>query len=69
MHILRNEIVVEIPSFASYRFISFEIVTLEENRAKIVYTWYDDENSTQDDIEKNLKKSVDYFVNIRKSTL
>ena len=37
MHILRNEIVVEIPSFASYRFISFEIVTLEENRAKIVY--------------------------------
>lgn len=56
------EIVVEQPYFAPYRFISFEIAAIKEEQVTIVYNWYDHKNTTTNEIRRNLKKGIDYFI-------
>lgn len=58
------ELVVERPSYAPYRFVSFEIVALEEDEAKIVYRWYDKENTSINEIKHELKNGIDYFIKL-----
>lgn len=58
------ELVVERPSYAPYRFVSFEIAALEEDEAKIVYSWYDKENTSINEIKHELKNGIDYFIKL-----
>ncbi len=58
------EIVVENPEFAPYRFVSFEIVTIEDSQAKIIYSWYDNEYTSENEIREELKKGIDYLINL-----
>lgn len=57
------EIVVENSNFAPYRFISFEVAAIIENQTAIIYSWYDNDNTSKQEIEDNLKKGIDYFIN------
>lgn len=57
------EIVVEHPDFAPYRFISFEVAAIEENQAKIVYSWYDTTGTTDFEIIANLDNGIAYLNN------
>ena len=57
------ELIVEQPDFAPYRFVSFEVAAIEENRAKIVYSWYDNDNTFQQEIDDALKKGVEFIIN------
>ena len=51
--------VVEKPEFAPFRFVCFEMMGIEHGEISAVHTWYDDENTTLDDIIKSLDKAVD----------
>lgn len=51
-------IIVAKPDFAPYRFVSFEAVTMEKGAHKMVYAWYDDEETTPEGIVRNLDKAI-----------
>lgn len=51
-------IVVAIPDFAPYRFVSFEAFSLVGGVNKMVHSWYDTENTTVEDIIKNLDVAI-----------
>ena len=52
-------IVVAEPDYAPYRFVSFEVVAMENGNSTLLYTWYDQEGNTIEEIIKNLDKSID----------
>lgn len=58
------ELVVEQTSYAPYRFVSFEIVTVEADRAKISYSWYDNESTSQKELKGQLTKGINNLVNL-----
>jgi len=60
------EIVVEFPTYAPYRFVSFQIAAVEENKANIIYTFYDNEKNSINEIIKELNKGITYFINLNK---
>ncbi len=57
------EIVVEEATFAPYRYVSFEVVSIVESKVKIIYSWYDDETSMLIDIENELDKGIQFLTN------
>lgn len=57
------ELVVEQPDFSPYRFVSFEVAAIEEDRAKIVYSWYDNDNTSQEEIGDSLQRGIDFIIN------
>ena len=60
---------VHLPEFAPYRYISFEIIGMQNNEIPgVIYAWYDDENSTLGEIINNLDSSLDYLINLGKNT-
>ncbi|ELY8693649.1 hypothetical protein SOU83_000280 [Listeria monocytogenes] len=59
------EIVVEEPTYAPYRYVSFEVVSLIDGKVKIIYSWYDDETSQWNDIEKELNKGIQFLNNFK----
>ncbi|EAH0618798.1 hypothetical protein FDQ12_16020, partial [Listeria monocytogenes] len=59
------EIVVEKPTYAPYRYVSFEVVSLIDGKVKIIYSWYDDETSQWSDIEKELNKGIQFLNNFK----
>ncbi|MCN81802.1 hypothetical protein DSD46_00040 [Listeria monocytogenes] len=59
------EIVVEEPTYATYRYVSFEVVSLIDGKVKIIYSWYDDETSQWNDIEKELNKGIQFLNNFK----
>lgn len=58
------ELVVEEAGFAPYRFISFEVAAIAENQAQIVYSWYDSETTSENEIRRELNKGINYFINL-----
>lgn len=58
------EIVVEEPVYAPYRFVSFQIAAIKNNRAKIIYSFYDTDITSKKNIINELKKGIDYFINL-----
>lgn len=58
------ELVVEQASYAPYRFISFEIATVEADRGKISYSWYDNESTPKKELKEQLTRGINYFVNL-----
>ncbi|MBK1997116.1 hypothetical protein JI640_14500 [Listeria ivanovii subsp. londoniensis] len=57
------EIVVEEATYAPYRYVSFEVVSIVDSNVKIIYSWYDDETSVLTDIEKELDKGIQFLTN------
>ncbi|MGG5342852.1 hypothetical protein [Enterococcus sp. AZ192] len=57
------ELVVEQPDFAPYRFVSFEVAAIEDGRAKIVYSWYDNDTTTKQEIDNALINGIDFISN------
>ncbi|ELU8149647.1 hypothetical protein SD224_001569 [Listeria monocytogenes] len=55
------EIVVEEPTYAPYRYVSVEVVSLIDGTVKIIYSWYDDETSQWNDMEKELNKGIQFL--------
>lgn len=53
-------IIIGNPDFAPYKFICFEIIEIKSE--KIVYYWYDNEETTLQEIIENLDKALDYFI-------
>ena len=51
-------IVVAEPDFAPYRFVSFEVVAMENGIATMPYSWYDESGNTIEKVIENLEKSV-----------
>lgn len=56
-----GEILVEEASFAPYRFIKFEIAQIIDGQARIVFAWYDDELTTEIDIEDALNDGIKFL--------
>ena len=52
-------IVVAEPTFAPYRFVSFEVVAVENGTSTMPYSWYDNEDNTIEEIIRNLDKSIE----------
>ncbi|MBC1483967.1 hypothetical protein HCJ52_13795 [Listeria sp. FSL L7-1485] len=57
------EIVVEEATYAPYRYVSFEVVSVVDSKVKIIYSWYDDDTSMLTDIEKELDKGIQFLAN------
>lgn len=53
------EIIVGENDFAPYRFVAFEAVSLENGVLTILYSWYDKEGDTIEEIITNLDKAID----------
>ena len=51
-------ITVAEPEFAPYRFVSFEAADIINGIPKIVHAWYDGEQTTSEDITKNLNETI-----------
>ncbi|MBP2966618.1 hypothetical protein J8385_18670 [Acinetobacter baumannii] len=58
------ELIVERANCMPYRFISFEIAGIENNQAKILYSWYDKYSDSEIEITKQLTNGINYIVNI-----
>lgn len=56
---LLAEILVEEPDFAPYRYVSFQAVDIINGVPQMVYSWYDEEGNTIEEIIKNLDKAID----------
>ena len=52
------EIIVEEPGFAPYRYVSFQAADIIDGVWKMVYTWYDEEETTAEEIVGNLDKAL-----------
>ena len=52
-------IVVAEPDFAPYRFVSCEIVAMENGATTMLYSWYDEEYIAIEEIINNLDKAID----------
>lgn len=63
-NIAMAEVVVEQANHTPYRFVSFEVATVEFGKVKISYSWYDDENTSKKEIKEQLSKGINYFINI-----
>ncbi|EFR94896.1 hypothetical protein MXK52_01355 [Listeria innocua] len=59
------EIVVEEPTCAPYRYVSFEVVSVVDGEVKIIYSWYDDETNQWNDMEKELNKGIQFLNNFK----
>jgi len=57
-----GEVLVTTPEFAPYRFVSIQIASLKEIESHLAYFWYDNENSTVNDILYNLEKSINFGI-------
>lgn len=51
------------PSFAPYRYVSFEVAAMINGEPNLIYHWYDDETHTVQDIVGNLNNGIDFMVN------
>ncbi|OFI48327.1 hypothetical protein BG261_08575 [Floricoccus tropicus] len=58
------ELVVEQAIFTPYRFVSFEVATIENDRTKISYSWYDNESTSKKELKEQLTRGITYFINI-----
>lgn len=59
------ELVVEQASFTPYRFVSFEIATIEDDKANISYSWYDSYETSNSKIKRMLKKGTNCLIRIK----
>lgn len=57
------ELVVEQPDFAPYRFVSFEVAAIENDQAKIIYSWYDDDNTSEKEIADGIMGGIEFITN------
>jgi hypothetical protein len=55
-------IVVAEADFAPYRFVSFEAGNLVNGNYQVVYTWYDEEGTTIEEVIKCLNNAMDIFL-------
>jgi len=51
-------IVVREPEFAPYRFVAFEMIIIENGAYKMAHAWYDEENTSIEEIIRNLDASL-----------
>ena len=63
------EIIVEEPGFAPYRFVSFQAGDIINGVPEMVHFWYDEENTTNEEIIENLNKAVDIVLAYNKSLI
>lgn len=59
-------IVVAEPDFAPYRFVSFEAGALVNGVHKTVYSWYDKDGTTIEEIINNLNNAIDVVIEYNK---
>ncbi|MNN18723.1 hypothetical protein D3C81_1319410 [compost metagenome] len=52
-------VVVTKPDFAPYRFVSFEAMDIVDGVHEMIYSWYDEEGNTIEDITRNLDTALD----------
>lgn len=58
------ELVVEKAGYAPYRYVSFEIATVESGQAKISYSWYDNASTSKNEINNQLTDGINYLINL-----
>jgi len=56
---LLAEILIEKPTFAPYRYVSFQAGDIINGVFKMVYSWYDQEGVSIESILENLDKAID----------
>ncbi len=58
------EIIIGKEEYAPYKFIYFDMIGGENPPPKTLYTWFDNEKTTIQDIIENIDKALDYFVSV-----
>lgn len=53
------ELVVAQPSYAPFRFVSFEIVAIRDDQAQIVFSWYDNAYTSGAAIVEGLQHGIE----------
>lgn len=56
------EIIVGKEEYAPYKFIYFDMIGENDKIPEILYTWFDNEETTIQDIIENINKALDYFI-------
>ena len=53
-----SEIIVSEPDFAPYRYVSFQAARIANGIPDLLYSWYDKEETTTQEIIENLNKAM-----------
>ncbi len=64
-----SAIVVAKDTFAPYRYVSFEMGDIVDGIHKMIYSWYDNENTTINEIVRSLDESIEFALNYNSSLL
>lgn len=62
-------IVVAKDAFAPYRYVLFEMGDIVDGVHKMIYSWYDNENTTINEVVGSLDRSIDIALNYNNSIL
>ena len=62
-------IVVAKDAFAPYRYVLFEMGDIVDGIHKMIYSWYDNENTTINEIVRSLDESIEFALNYNSSLL
>lgn len=55
-----GEIIVEEPYFAPYRYVGFQILSKLDTENEFIFVWYDDENSTVEEIVAHINEGMEF---------
>ena len=56
------EIIVGKDEYAPYKFVYFDMIGGNDKIPEILYIWFDNEETTIQDIIENINKALDYFI-------
>ena len=56
------EIIVGKDEYAPYKFVYFDMIWVNDKIPEILYIWFDNEETTIQDIIENINKALDYFI-------
>ncbi|KDE70482.1 hypothetical protein FUSO7_10630 [Fusobacterium necrophorum BFTR-2] len=56
------EIIVGNEEYVPYKFVYFDMIEGDSTFPETLYTWYDNEKTTLQEIVENIEKAIDYFI-------
>lgn len=56
------QVIVNDPEWAPYRYVGFEVFSIPEEKAQLVFSWYDSDEDDVDRIIQQLQAGMEYAV-------
>lgn len=57
------QVIVNDPEWAPYRYVGFEVFSILDKKAELVFTWYDSDKDDVDSVIQQLQSGIEYAMN------